>query len=210
MLLNEDRRAVGIFSNLQDVEQALHELRDSGFPMEKVSVISQNADRVDEIADVEVRSDVDTKSDEGAKAGAVSGGTVGGLAGLLVGLGVLAIPGVGPIMLAGAAATTIATTLAGAGIGAAAGGLVGALVGLGIPEERAKVYNDRVSRGEYLIIIDGTDAEINAAGAILSRRGISEWDTFAPSNAGTVPRTGVRIDSSEPMSSTPLNTNPRI
>jgi hypothetical protein len=95
-----------------------------------------------------------------------------------VGLGALAIPGIGPVMLAGATATTIATTLSGGAIGAAAGSLVGALVGLGIPEERARVYNERVSRGEYLVIVDGTDDEIRRAEAILNHRGIQEFGVY--------------------------------
>jgi hypothetical protein len=81
-------------------------------------------------------------------------------------------------MLAGAAATTIATTLAGGAIGAAAGGLVGALIGLGIPEERARVYNERLSRGDYLVFVEGTDAEVRRAEAILSNRGIQEWGIY--------------------------------
>ena len=49
---------------------------------------------------------------------------------------------------------------------------------MGIPEERARVYNDRVSRGEYLIVVDGTDADISRAEAILGRRGIQEWGIY--------------------------------
>jgi uncharacterized protein (TIGR02271 family) len=95
-----------------------------------------------------------------------------------VGLGVLAIPGVGPIMLAGAAATALATTVAGGAIGAAAGTLVGGLIGLGIPEDRAKIYNDRVSAGEYLVMVTGTKGEIAEAEAILNHRGIQEWGVY--------------------------------
>ena len=181
------RRAVGVFSHRRDAEDALHELRDSGFAMDRVSVVAQNAERDDQIAGADVRDDVGNKSDEGAALGAVSGGTVGGLTGLLVGLGALAIPGLGPIMLAGAAATTLATTLAGAGIGAVAGSLVGALVGLGIPEERARVYNERVGRGHYLVIIDGTDAEIARAEAIFRRRGIEEFAVYDHNDIANLP-----------------------
>jgi hypothetical protein len=81
-------------------------------------------------------------------------------------------------MLAGAAGTAIATTLSGGAIGAAAGSLLGALIGLGIPEERAKVYNDRVSRGDYLVIVDGSDDDIRRAESILSHRGIQEWGVY--------------------------------
>ncbi|MDF5730085.1 MAG: hypothetical protein PUP92_19250 [Rhizonema sp. PD38] len=178
MVIGVQRRAVGVFPNRRDVEGALHELRDSGFPMDRVSVIKRDSDGNDDIAGAEVRDTVGNKADEGAAVGAVSGGALGGLTGLLVGLGTLAIPGLGPIMLAGATATAIATTLAGAGIGAAAGGLLGSLVGLGIPEEEARVYNERVQRGNYLVIIDGTVAEIAKAEEILHRQGVEEFAVY--------------------------------
>ncbi|AFZ23999.1 hypothetical protein Cylst_1728 [Cylindrospermum stagnale PCC 7417] len=178
MVVAVRKRAVGVFPHRRDAEEALHELRDSGFPMDRVSVIARDAEHKGDLAGTAVQEKVGDKADEGAKVGAVSGGALGGLTGLLVGLGTLAIPGIGPIMLAGAAATTIATTLAGAGLGAVAGSLIGALIGLGIPEERAKVYNERVQRGDYLVIIDGTDAEVATAQAILHRRGVEEFGIY--------------------------------
>lgn len=178
MVIGIHRRAVGVFPDRRDAEQALHELRNSGFPMERVSVIARHHEDRDEIAGHKVHEKVGDQAEEGAKRGAISGGVVGGITGLLVGLGTLAIPGIGPIMLAGATATALATTLAGAGIGAAAGGLIGALIGLGIPEERARVYHERVERGEYLVIIDGTDAEIARAREILHRWRIEEFEVY--------------------------------
>ncbi len=179
MALGQHRRAVGVFSTRRDAEVALRELRESNFPMDRVSVITQDSDRGDDIAGADVRDPrTDTLADEGAKTGALAGGAFGGLTGLLVGLGTLALPGIGPIMLAGATATAIATTLAGGAIGAAAGSLVGALIGLGIPEEEARGYNERISRGHYLIIVEGTDEEIHRAQAILSHRGIEDWRVY--------------------------------
>ena len=178
LTLNAHRRAIGTFPSRSAAEQALHELRDSGFPMDRVSVVAQDSKQNDTIAGADMSDRADNKADEGAKAGALSGGALGGLTGLLVGIGALAIPGIGPIMLAGAAATALASTLAGGAIGAVAGSLLGGLVGMGIPEERARVYNDRVSAGEYLVIVDGTDAEISRAEAILNHRGIQEWGVY--------------------------------
>ncbi|MBW4576601.1 MAG: signal transduction histidine kinase LytS [Aphanothece sp. CMT-3BRIN-NPC111] len=186
MTLGLHKRAAGVFSNHRDAEHALTELKHSGFDMGKVSVIAKDAYRVGIMGGAEVRDKDGNKADEGAKAGAITGGTLGGLTGLLVGLGALAIPGIGPVMLAGATATALATTLSGAAIGAAAGGLLGALVGLGIPEERAKVYNDRVNRGDYLVMVDGTEDDIHRAEATLSHRGIQEWGIYdAPAAATT-------------------------
>jgi hypothetical protein len=176
----KDKRSVGVFSTRREAELALGELRDSGFSMDKVSVIAQDGDRQNDIANVEVedRDRMGNKADEGATTGAVTGGVLGGVTGLLVGLGALAIPGIGPIMLAGVEATALATTLAGGAIGAAAGGLVGGLVGLGIPEEQAQVYSDRVNQGDYLVIVDGTEAEISRAHQILHSHNIQEYGVY--------------------------------
>ena len=211
MVVGVHRRAVGVFAHRRDAEEALHELRKSGFDMNRVSVVVQDADGDKNIAGADVTERVGDKSDEGATVGAVSGGTLGGLTGLLVGLGTLAIPGIGPIMLAGAAATTLATTLAGAGIGALAGSLLGGLIGLGIPEERARVYNDRVQRGQYLVILDGTDAEIVEAEKILHTSGVEEFGIYdhpnsPPITSGVASRdVGVASVAATPVSTAPLH-----
>ncbi|PZO38454.1 MAG: DUF1269 domain-containing protein [Pseudanabaena frigida] len=180
----QNKRAIGTFSNHADAETALRELRDSDFPMNKVSVVGQDIDRNSNIAGADGSnrlSDLEekhNKADQGAATGAATGGAVGGLTGLLVGLGMVAIPGVGPIMLAGAAATTLATTLAGGAIGAATGGIVGALVGMGIPEDRAKKYSDRIEHGDYLVMVEGSNDDVQRAQAILSHRGIDDWGIY--------------------------------
>ena len=59
---------------------------------------------------------------------------------MLAGVGLLAIPGLGPVIAAG----PIMAGLAGLGVGGAVGGLVGALIGMGIPEYEAKRYEGHV------------------------------------------------------------------
>lgn len=183
MVTTEHKRAIGTFSDRADAEASLRELKESGFPMSMVSVVAQDLDRNSSVAGAEGSdrlSDLghDNKADEGLAKGAATGGAVGGLTGLLVGLGMIAIPGVGPVMLAGAGATALATTLTGGAIGAATGGIVGGLVGMGIPEDRAKTYGDRVDRGDYLIMVEGSDEDIRRAQDILSHRGISDWGIY--------------------------------
>lgn len=189
---NHERRAVGTFPNRQAAEDALNELRSSGFSMDKVSIIAKNADQEGgQIAGKDVKSTQergDTEAQEGAGIGATAGTVLGGVGGLLVGLEALLIPGVGPFLAAG----TVATTLAGAGIGAAGGGLIGALTGLGIPEEQAQMYNERISQGDYLVIVDGSEEEIRRAESILNNRGISNWGIYDMGGATTTGTTGVQ------------------
>jgi outer membrane lipoprotein SlyB len=54
------------------------------------------------------------------------------------------------------------------GVGAAvAGGLVGALVGLGIPKEKALKYETEIKAGKFIVIVSGTDEEIDRAQQVL-------------------------------------------
>jgi len=183
----QNKSASGLYYSRDEAEAAVRDLKDAGYNMDQVSVIAKDANQ---IAGHDTTTGVGNKADEGATTGAVTGGTLGGLTGLLVGLGTLAIPGIGPILLAGAGATTLATTLAGAGIGAVAGGLVGALAGLGIPEERAKIYSDRVKSGSYLVMVTGTASEVDHAASIMKRHGVEEFEIYnAPVSATTTATT---------------------
>lgn len=183
MDMKYERRAVGVFANRIDTENALLEIKSSGFPMENVSVVGRNADSEDKVAGVAIHKSIDNKADEGAVAGAVTGGALGGVTGLLVGLGSLAIPGVGPVMLAGAAATALATTLAGTAIGAGGASLLGALIGLGVPDNDAQVYSDLLEQGYYLVVVDGTETQVRNVGEILTREGINQWQVYDVTNA---------------------------
>src|SRR5690606_32970874 len=100
-------------------------------------------------------------------AGAVTGGVVGGLTGVLLGLGVLAIPGFGPVLAAG----PLVAGLAGAGIGAAVGGLVGALVSWGVPQEEAELYAESVRRGSTLVGLKADDDRVQQAVNIMNNHG---------------------------------------
>ncbi len=196
MVLGHNKRAVGTFATYQDAEMALRELQSSGFSMDRVSIVGRDVDRRD-VAGADMGDRIsergkhmaeDTRADEGAKTGAATGGALGGLTGLLVGLGALAIPGIGPVMAGGALATALATTVAGGAIGAAAGGLVGGLVGLGIPEDRARLYSDRVSHGEYLVMVEGSEDEIRRADSVLRNRGIQNWGVYDATVSDTTSR----------------------
>jgi hypothetical protein len=94
-----------------------------------------------------------------------AGTLIGGISGLLVGLGVLLIPGVGPIIAAG----PLVTALMSAGVGAATGGLLGALIDMGIPTEQANSFVEGVRRGGVLLTVQADDELVNQVKEILDR-----------------------------------------
>jgi hypothetical protein len=182
MALALNKRAVGVFSNREDTESALNALKDSNFPMDKVSVVARDVSQDDEMATSQ-KEFVREQTLKGLGTGALAGGALlGGIGSLLAGVGSLAIPGLGPVVLAGGHAA-IAGALAGGFYGAGAGGIIGAVIGNGVSQEEAKAYGDRLSNGDYLVLLDGSDDEIHRAESILKAQGIQDWGIFNASDA---------------------------
>jgi hypothetical protein len=155
----------GVFSSVDDANAALDELYDAGFTRDEVSVVVQDAVVRERI---NATGEQGSAVAEGAAGGAATGGVVGGIVGLLAGIGAITIPGLGAILVGGPLAAALglsgaaASTITGAVTGALAGGLVGALVGLGVPEEEAKAYEERVKSGDILVTVDADDEETRA------------------------------------------------
>lgn len=173
--------AVGTFSSYETTEIALRELKNSPFPMDRVSLVGPDINTHTENTGANISNplvnfgDLDTNENQ---AGAMMGMTLGSFAGLLVGLGAIAIPGVGPIILAGAAATALISTLSGGVIGGLAGGLAGGLIDLGIPADRSLYLSDRITDGDYLVMVEGSQADITKAQSIFSKYNIHDWHVY--------------------------------
>ena len=131
-------------------ERIIDRLTNSGFASSEISVLMPETDSHHDIGHVK-----NTKAPEGTATGAATGGVAGGVFGLLAGIGALAIPGVGPFIAAG----PIMAALSGAALGATAGGVVGGLIGLGIPEIEAKIYEEKLKSGNYLVSVHTHDGK---------------------------------------------------
>jgi hypothetical protein len=130
--------------------QIANRLRKSGFSASDISVLAPDRSGVRDLGHENT-----TKAPEGATAGASSGAVLGGALGWLAGVGMLAIPGVGPLIAAG----PILATLSGAALGGTMGGMTGALIGAGIPEFEAQQYEGRLREGNILIAVHAEDSD---------------------------------------------------
>jgi uncharacterized protein (TIGR02271 family) len=159
------KTVVGLFDTHAGAERAVEELHRQGFTEDEVGLVANNATG---IYNTDRSSSVNQdEAAEGAGSGAIGGTVVGGGLGLLLSLGLLVIPGIGPVAAAGTLATVLGSTALGAGIGAAAGGLIGALVNSGVPENEANLYAEGVRRGGTLVMVTTSDARADDAVAIL-------------------------------------------
>lgn len=174
------KTVVGLFETYGEAQHVVQDLMDSGFRREDISVVANDSSR--STSDTRAVG-ADSKADEAAGAGAVGGTVIGGAAGLLIGAGLLAIPGIGPVLAAGPLAAGIGTAAAtvgagalGAGIGAATGGLIGGLVGAGVPEDEAHVYAEGVRRGGTLVSVSADDRMADSARSIMQRHAAVDID----------------------------------
>src|ERR1700709_330490 len=178
-----------LYDNYADAQKAVQGLEAAGVPHSDISIVANNSDnwyggkKVDRDGD-----GVDDRA-EGAGKGAGIGAGIGGAAGLLAGLGLLAIPGLGPVVAAG----WLAATAVGAAAGAATGGIVGALTEAGVSKEDAPLYAEGVRRGGTLVSARVPDPDRTRLDAILNTSAVNlrdrraawqttGWKTFDPAS----------------------------
>jgi hypothetical protein len=144
---------VGVFTDFTHAEQAIEELRSSGFPSDRIGFIADDPEKM-EPPPVQPGT-------EGGK-GAAIGATVGGVLGATLGLAVAAVvlPVAGPVIVGG--------FLTGAVAGGTSGGILGALIGLNIPEEEARHCEQLFHSGRSLVTVQAGDRYEEAV-AILRR-----------------------------------------
>jgi hypothetical protein len=184
-----------LYDDYSIAARAVDELERAGIPHDDISIVASNAEGwydQDRTTRPRVDRDHDGVDDraEGAAAGAGIGASVGGVAGLLAGLGLLAIPGIGPVVAAG----WLASTAAMAAAGGTAGGLIGALTQSGADETEANLYAEGVRRGGTLVtarvpeteraryeaILDRSAINIRERSAMWERNGWTRFDPAAP------------------------------
>ena len=145
-----------VYDNYDNAKSAVRDLEAGGIASSQISLMANKT--------VSAAHDGVANASE-AGPGAGVGAVVGGAAGLLAGLGIMAIPGVGPVVAAG----WLASTALGAAVGGATGGILGALVDSGVPEDHAHVYSEAVRRGSTLLSVKAEDSQISAVNSILGR-----------------------------------------
>lgn len=162
-----------LFDSYDDATQVVQALETAGVPHSDISLVSNDAEgryasasSTDGSATGITSGDPEQGASTGAGTGATLGTVLGGGAGLLAGLGMLAIPGIGPLVAAG----WLVATLTGAGVGAAAGGLVGSLTGAGVSEADAHVHAEGIRRGGAVVTVRADETMAGTVESVLDGR----------------------------------------
>ena len=162
-----------LYNSHAEANSVVDALRAANVGERNISVLVSNADEWhrDKKPATYPDKDLDGRDDrtEAAAAGAGVGAAVGGALGALTGLGIMAIPGVGPVVAAG----WLVATLAGAAAGGATGGAIGALTQVGATPEEAEVYAEGLRRGGAVVSVKAEDAERQRIAAIMDRSSVN-------------------------------------
>lgn len=147
-----------LFDQYTDAESAVRDLEKMGVPHSDISIVANDAagDHGNKLdgrgaGDATAAAAAHPDAHGDVSRGATTGAALGAAGGLLAGLGLLAIPGLGPIVAAGWLLSTVTGAGIGAAGGAATGGVVGALKNAGHTDEEAHVYSEGVRRGGTLV-----------------------------------------------------------
>lgn len=154
---------IGLFTDSKNAGDVVGDLKAQGYT-EDISIVAKDVNQSGTTS-AQVKQEVS----DGATAGAATGAAMGAIGALLVGAASFALPGVGAVVLG-----PLATLLAGTATGAVAGGLVGALVDWGIPEEKAKDFENRINSGEVLVAVKTDSDTQTEVQSLFENRGASE------------------------------------
>jgi cation transport regulator ChaB len=146
-----DRTVSAVFKQQDQIDAVIRKLLDRGVPRDHISIMGRNFKSETRISGFITKKDVILG---GLRTGAIFGSLFGSLLSLLTGVGVLFIPFIGPVVAAGPLGAILLGAASGALAGGAGAGLASALATIGMPEDKAAIYETRVQAGDYLLMAE--------------------------------------------------------
>lgn len=146
-----ERTITAVFKEESEIKNVIDRLLDRGVSRDHISVMGRNFQSETRISGFITKKDVILG---GLRSGAIFGSLFGSLLSLLTGVGVLFIPFVGSVVAAGPISAVLLGAATGALAGSAGAGLASALVTLGMPEEKAAIYETRLKAGDFLVMAE--------------------------------------------------------
>lgn len=179
-----ERTISAVFKEQKQVDDVIRRLLDRGVPRDNISVLGRNFQSETRISGFISKRDVILG---GLRTGAIFGSLFGSFLSLLTGVGVLFIPFVGPIVAAGPITAILLGAASGAIAGSAGVGLVSVLTTLGMPEDKATVYQTRLQAGEFLLMAEVPSDRSGEFQLLLESAGAEEIHTIDKALARSCP-----------------------
>jgi len=179
--MSEVNSVVAIYETHSQAEEAVKELQRSGFDMKKMSIVGRDYHTDEHVVGYYNTGD---RMKYWGKLGAFWGG----LWGMLFGAAFFAIPGIGPVLVAGPLVAWIVGALEGAAVVGGLSALGAGLYSIGIPKDSVVKYELALKSDKFLVLAHGTADEVAKAKDIMQSTRPVEVGLHA---AGSAKRAGV-------------------
>jgi len=163
--MSTNNSAVAVFHTHAKAEDAVREVQKSGFDMTKLSIVGKDYHTDEHVVGYYNAGD---RMKYWGKAGAIWGGFWS----LLFGSAFFAIPGLGPVLVAGPLVAAIVAVAEGAVVVGGVSALGAAMMSIGIPNNSVLQYETELKNDRLLLVVHGTADEIETAKNVLSSHGV--------------------------------------
>ncbi len=163
--MSTNSSAVAVFHTHAKAAEAVRELHKSGFDMTKLSIVGKDYHTDEHVVGYYNAGD---RMMYWGKAGALWGGFWS----ILFGSAFFAIPGLGPVLVAGPLVAWIIGAIEGAAVVGGLSALGAALASIGVPNNSILKYETELKNDRLLLVVHGTAGEIEKAKSVLSSQGV--------------------------------------
>ena len=158
--MSETNSVVAIYETHTQAEEAVKELQKSGFDMKKMSIVGKDYHTDEHVVGY-------YNAGDRMKYWGKMGAFWGGIWGMLFGAAFFAIPGIGPVLVAGPLVAWIIGALEGAAVVGGLSALGAGLYSIGIPKNSIVKYELALKSDKFLLLAHGTTDEVAKARDIM-------------------------------------------
>ena len=158
--MTKTNSVVAIYETHSEAEQAVKELQRSGFDMKKMSIVGKDYHTDEHVVGYYNAGD---RMKYWGKLGAFWGG----IWGWFFGAAFFAIPGIGPVLVAGPLVAWIVAALEGALVVGGLSAIGAGLYSIGIPKDSVVKYETALKADQFILLAHGTADEVAKAKDIM-------------------------------------------
>ena len=158
--MSEANAVVAVYDTHVAAEEAVKELQRGGIDMRTLSIVGRDTHADEHVVGY-------YNSGDRMKYWGKTGAFWGGFWGLLFGSAFFAIPGIGPVLVAGPVVAWIVGALEGAAVVGGLSAIGAGLYGMGIPKDSVVQYELALKTDKFLLLVHGTASEVEKAKDII-------------------------------------------
>lgn len=174
--MSKPNSVVAVFETHSQAEEAVKGLEKSGFDLKKLSIVGKDYHTDETVVGYYNAGD---RMRYWGKQGAFWGG----IWGMLFGAAFFAIPGIGPVVVAGPLVAWIVGALESAALVGGLSVLGAGLYSIGIPKDSVLKYEVALKADKFLLVAHGTASEVARARDIIETTHPVALELHAPQNA---------------------------